>query len=273
MREGGFRHVRVNLQAFAHMDVQNKLDTKWLSTLDKVMHEASMAGLDAILDERDYRPCGSDTDTCRTKIMAFWQQVAPRYKDAPAGVMFEILNEPNRALDATRWNALLAKALGVIRSTNPARIVIVGPANSSNLKSLAQLMLPDTDRNLLVTVHYYNPFPFTRQGATWTTPSREKLVGISWGSAANRAAIETDFDNIATWAKDHHRPILIEEFGADDKAQMDMRAAWISAVAKAAERNGLAWTWWQFDSSFDLYDIKANQWVAPLKDALISSGP
>lgn len=272
IRDGGFRHVRVNLQAFTHMDGQNRLDPKWLDTLDTVVKKATDAGLDVILDEHDYRPCGADADVCRTKILAFWEQVAPRFKNAPSSVMFEILNEPNRAMDAARWNSLLAEALTTIRQTNPVRTVIVGPANSNNLKALPQLKLPDNDRNLLVTVHYYNPSAFTHQGATWTTPSREHLTGVPWGTSADHAAVDKDFDIIAAWAKANHRPILIGEFGAYDKGEMSMRAAWASAVAKAAEARGFAWTWWQFESSFSIYDMKRQQWIAPLKQAIMPEG-
>src|SRR5438105_11065715 len=50
IRAAGFDFVRVNLQAFSHMDDQNRLDSVWLAKLDDVVREAQKAGLGVILD-------------------------------------------------------------------------------------------------------------------------------------------------------------------------------------------------------------------------------
>src|SRR5438094_10014590 len=54
IRRAGFDFVRVNLQAFKHMDAQNRLDPAWLSKLDDVVREAQRAGLGVIVDEHDF---------------------------------------------------------------------------------------------------------------------------------------------------------------------------------------------------------------------------
>ena len=59
------------------------------------------------------------------------------------------------------------------------------------------------------------------------------------------------------------------EFGAYDKAPMDSRARYTAAVARAAERLGWSWAYWQFDSDFVVYDIDKDAWVEPLRKALI----
>lgn len=48
-------------------------------------------------------------------------------------------------------------------------MVIVGPTEWNAVGKLAEPELPD-DPNLIVTVHYYDPFAFTHQGAEWTEP-------------------------------------------------------------------------------------------------------
>jgi len=40
-------------------------------------------------------------------------------------------------------------------------------------------------------------------------------------------------------------------------------------VARAAEKRGWAWSYWQFDRDFIVYDIDEDQWVEPIRDALI----
>ena len=268
VRNGGFQTLRVNLQAFAHMDADNWLDPRWLQTLDGVVRDALGQGLNVIIDEHDYNPCGEDPAACRPKLLAFWSQVAERYKDAPPGVVFEILNEPNRGLTAELWNGLSRDALAVIRRSNPTRAVIIGPVFWNNLNYLDRLELPEADRNIIVTFHYYIPMEFTHQGASWVAET-SKLSGVRWGSEADYARLNADFDKVQAWARAHDRPILLGEFGAYDKGAMEDRARYTAAVARAAEARGWPWAYWQFDSDFIAYDIDKDRWVEPIRDALI----
>jgi len=32
---------------------------------------------------------------------------------------------------------------------------------------------------------------------------------------------------------------------------------------------GWAWTYWQFDSNFIVYNVDKNEWVEPIRDALV----
>jgi endoglucanase len=271
IRRGGFDFVRLNLQAFSHMDEQNRLDPAWLAKLDDVVREAQKAGLGVIVDEHDFNACSQDLDVCRTKLSAFWQQVAPRFATAPRNVAFELLNEPHDKLNGDLWNALFAQELAIVRQTNPTRIVVVGPTHWNSLADLPLLKLP-ADPNLLVTFHYYEPFHFTHQGASWVEETKS-LHGIVWGSDADRVRLRADFDKVAAWSVANRRPILLGEFGAYDKSgtPMDLRVAYTTAVRCEAERHRFGWAYWQFDSDFIVWDMKANGWVKPIKDALVGS--
>ncbi len=67
----------------------------------------------------------------------------------------------------------------------------------------------------------------------------------------------------------HDRPILLGEFGAYDKAPQEDRIKYTAAVARAAEKRGWAWTYWQFDSNFIVYDIDKDAWNEPIYRALV----
>lgn len=267
--KAGFDFIRVNLHAFRHMDADNRLPAAWFERVDWIVREAGEAGLSVILDEHDFNACAEDAASCRTRLAAFWRQVAPRYADAPASVLFEPLNEPHGPLDAPTWNALFADLLAIIRETNPTRTVVVGPTRWNNFRELGTLKLPEDDRNLLVTYHYYDPFRFTHQGTSWT--DLKDLRGVTWGSDEDKAQLKADFDQVATWARANNRPILLGEFAAYDRAgtPVAMRAAYAAAVAREAERHGFAWAYWQFDSDFILWDMDKDGWVDPILDALI----
>lgn len=268
---GGLQSVRVNLQAFAHMDATGQLDPQWLHSLDAVVQQASAAGLKVILDEHDFHPCAQNAETCRRQLLAFWKQIAPRYREAPGSVLFEVLNEPNGELTAAKWNALLAEVLATIRQSNPQRGVIVGPAKGNYFTALPDLQLPSADRHLIVTVHYYNPFSFTHQGAPWVRADIRDQHDVHWGDQASRSKLYHEFDVIADWARAHDRPVLLGEFGAYEAAPTADRLAWTVAVVNAAEKRHFAWAYWQFEGSFGAYDIARGQWNEAIHTALVAS--
>jgi endoglucanase len=267
IKQGGFDSVRIVLHAFRHMNGDHQLPASWFATVDGLVQRALAQNLTVILDEHDFNFCGKDAAGCRPRLMAFWSQVAEHFEDAPSRVVFEILNEPNQAVDAI-WNELHAEALAVIRKTNPTRNVIIGPAFWNNVGWLKRLELPQDDRHIIVTVHYYLPMKFTHQGARWT-PEYVNLSGVTWGTPRERRKLEQDFDAVQAWSKRHDRPILLGEFGAYDKGPIDSRVAYTAAVARAAEKRGWAWAYWQFDSDFIVYDIDKDQWNEPIRRALI----
>ncbi|MES2441802.1 MAG: glycoside hydrolase family 5 protein [Pseudomonadota bacterium] len=273
IREGGFDFVRVVLSSFRHMDASNKLDSKWLATLDWVVREAQAAGLTVILDEHDFNLCEADPDACEPKLVAFWQQIGERYRNAPNTVLFELLNEPFGKLDAARWNAMLARLIPIVRATNPNRTLVIGPTRWNNLEELATLQLPEADRNILVTFHSYEPFRFTHQGASWV-PEMKEVRGIPF-TPADEARIRADYDRVAAWSRQEDRPVLMGEFGAYDRGGVPIedRARYTATVRREAEAHGFPWAYWQFDSDFVLWDMAKDEWVEPIRAALVPDKP
>ena len=271
IREAGLTSVRINLHPFKHMDAAKgyALDPKWLSTLDWAVKGALDAKLAVILDMHEFHAMAEDPVGRKEMLLAFWKQVAPRFEDAPDDVVFELLNEPFGKLTPELWNSYLKDALAIVRQTNPTRVVVVGPGQWNGIQALSQLELPADDRNLIATVHYYHPMEFTHQGAPWAPEWKDKL-GVSWsGTDQQRRRVELDFAGVQEWAAAHDRPVLLGEFGAYDKADMDSRARYTAHLARTAERLGWSWAYWQFDSDFVLYDVPNDRWVAPLLQALV----
>jgi endoglucanase len=270
LKEAGFNSVRINLHPFRRMEPAKDLvvPEAWFTTLDWALKHCREQKLVAILDLHEFTAMGADAEGNKKKFLAFWRQMAARYQAAPAEVLFEILNEPNKELGAARWNEYLLEALSIIREKNPDRTVIIGPANWNAIGFLKELQLPEQDRNIIVTVHYYTPMEFTHQGAPWT--DHKDKQGVEWtGSEGEIKVLDADFDKAAAWAKEHDRPIFLGEFGAYDKGPMPSRARYTAAVARAAEKRGWSWAYWQFDSDFILYDLKRDAWVNPILRALI----
>jgi endoglucanase len=246
------------------------LPASWWETLDWAVTNAQKSGLMTILDLHEFGAMGTEPEANKAKFLAFWRQVSEKYRDASDTVLFEILNEPSRKLTASLWNEYLAEALALIRKTNPTRTIIIGPAGYNSIGQLGELKLPEDDRNIIVTVHYYSPMDFTHQGAPWA--NRTDKLNVPWqGTDQEKAAIEKDFGKAQTWAKEHNRPLFLGEFGVYDKAPMDSRVRYLAFVVGTAQKLGWSWAYWQFDSDFILYDVKADKWIEPIRDALVGA--
>lgn len=272
LKEAGFSNVRINLHPFRHMKPEeaHALPAAWWDVLDWAIANALQSDLMVILDLHEFGAMGTDPESNKPKFLAFWRQVSERFRDAPDNVLFEILNEPSRKLTASMWNQYFREALAVIRKANPTRTVIIGPPSYNSIGHLDELDLPEDDRNIILTVHYYSPMDFTHQGAPWA--GRQDKLGVEWkGTDEEKAAVERDFAKAQAWAKERNRPVFLGEFGVYDKAPMESRVRYLTFVVGALERLGWSWGYWQFDSDFILYDVEKEKWVEPVLVALTSS--
>jgi len=269
IREAGFSNVRINLHPFSSMDSSYKISSEWLETLDWAVEKGLEAGLMVILDMHEFNAMADDPVAKKEMFLSVWKQLAPRYKDYPQNLIFEVLNEPNGKLTPELWNTFLVEAVKIIRTTNPDRTLIIGPGNWNGIESLHTLVLPEEDKNIIVTVHFYHPMKFTHQGAPWSEENAN-LSGITWsGTKEEKDEVDTKLKVAADWAKANNRPIFLGEFGSYDRADMDSRARYTRYVARTAEKLGFSWAYWQFDSDFIVYNIDKGQWVTPILNALI----
>jgi endoglucanase len=269
IHEAGFNHVRINLHPFAYMSPAPELTIQpaWLETLDWAVENCLQNDLIPILDMHEFNALGEDPHGLREQFLSTWRQLASRYQFAPDSVIFELLNEPCKALTPELWNEYLKEPYQIVRESNPDRTLIIGPAWWNGFNHLDKLVLPAEDRNIIATVHYYHPMPFTHQGAAWTNfPD----TGVLWlGTAGEKQIILQDLEKVQAWARREDRPIYLGEFGAYDRAEMDSRARYTAFMARQAEEFGWSWGYWQFDSDFILFDIGKDAWVDPLLKALI----
>ncbi|MBS7614968.1 glycoside hydrolase family 5 protein [Candidatus Bathyarchaeota archaeon] len=272
IKQAGFNSVRINLHPFRDLgiDEKDRMSKRWLETLDWAIEQSLSNGLVTILDFHEFGVMGQDPLGNKNRFLAVWRNLSDHCRDCPDKVIFEILNEPNKELTPELWNQFLGEALAIIRGSNPSRAVIVGPGNWNSIESLDNLVLPQDDRKIIVTVHYYRPMEFTHQGASWV--GLQDKVGVEWkATAEEKKAVINDFEKAQVWAKKHDRPLFLGEFGAYDKADMDSRVRYIGFVARQAEKMGWSWAYWQFDSDFIVYDIQNDKWVTPILKALIPS--
>ena len=189
----GFDHVRLPISWAGYADTEAPftipdgsdptIDHPDYSSIwervDWAIEQAEASGLLIIVNMHHYDEIHADPRAEEDRFLAMWEQISTRYAGVGDHVFFELLNEPNNVFDAEPeiWNDLAAKSLAIVREDHPTRPVLIGPVGYNSIGRLAELDLPD-DPNIIATVHVYEPFDFTHQGATWIDPVRP--LGAAW---------------------------------------------------------------------------------------------
>src|SRR6516165_8804601 len=165
IKDAGFQSVRIPIRWSAHAGKKAPyaIDAKFFARVDWAIEQALSRGLVAVINTHHYDEIFQDPEKHQARLIALWKQIAQRYRDRPDRLYFELLNEPHAKLTGERWNKILPELLAAIRPSNPKRIVIVGPSQWNSLHHLDKLQLPENDRMLIATFHYYDPFHFTHQ--------------------------------------------------------------------------------------------------------------
>ena len=274
----GFKSVRLPVRWSNHAsaDAPFTIDPAFLARIDGVVDKLLAKGLVVVLNMHHYRQLDGDAldagersvaaSVLELRFVMLWEQIAAHYQGRNSRLVFELYNEPHGRLNGEPWNVLAARALRVVRKTNPDRIVMIGPTRWNNASDLQLLKLPN-DANLIATVHNYSPFQFTHQGAEWVSPVIP--VGVTCCSAAQQAEMLAPLDVAKAWSTAKRYPMYVGEFGAYNKADDASRITFNRTMRQAMESRGMTWAYWEFAAGFGVYDPVKLSFRQPLLDSLL----
>lgn len=270
------------------------VEAAYLDRIEQVIGWALERDLVAIIDVHgdhwfweSYRPgsehykTGADRQAAVDRFRAIWMAISDRFKDHPATLLFEIMNEPYFAMNAPEVHATNMDILSIIRQTNPYRNVIVtgGGQNSWEATFTIKDELLGSDDHLIATFHYYKPNDFTKS-------SREDKNDFDWGTESDKAEVDAHFDAVKIWAEQKGVPVLLGEFGADNTQgynyandtyspyggpEKESREFYHRYVAQAAIDRGFAFTVWDAGekSNKTIYLASTRSWVEGVKNAVL----
>jgi endoglucanase len=292
----GFDHLRVPVAWHFHLE-NGAIKPALLATLEPVLKRALERKLTVLLNWHHYEALVKEPEANRAAFAAGWKTIATHFKDYPATLYLELLNEPNGALDHETLTSVHAQAIAAIRSVSPQRILLANPPQWSSVPGLDRYFLPDGDDRIITSIHSYEPFQFTHQRANWVgyqdlrgisypgppaTPVavpdslKENAGLVSWLDAYNSrqgadnpcaaAAFEQLLDDATAWSKHFGRAIHIGEFGCFKEADPASRTRYIRDFRLAAEKRGIPWAMWDWKAGFGYWD--AEQGRPLLREAL-----
>src|SRR5690606_24077336 len=104
--------------------------------------------------------------------VAVWEAVAKHFADNPRqDLFFELLNEPELSVSGAapsqaEWTKLAEAMVAAIRKHDERRTLIFGDVEWYGIGPLSRRE-PLSDDNVIYAFHFYDPFIFTHQGASW----------------------------------------------------------------------------------------------------------
>ena len=259
------------------------IDPVFYNYLDQVIDWTEELQLNLIIDNHTIEVAKSKT--VETPLLKIWPQIARHYKERSTALYYEILNEPNTLL-ASDWAIIQAKVVDSIRVYDKKHTIIVTGADWGGIYGMTKLKKL-TDTNLLYSFHFYDPFLFTHQGASWASPSLVDLGGVPFPYNAARIpacptsligswvenGLKTDYKNDGTIAKlksaidgalafsaTEGIKIFCGEFGVYNLKSLDAdRVNWYKEVAGYLTLKSIPWTMWDYQGGFGIFNPKSNE--------------
>ncbi|HRK32293.1 MAG TPA: cellulase family glycosylhydrolase [Tepidisphaeraceae bacterium] len=296
LRSLGLTHIRIPIQPTFFFDFANptKLRKIHLDALHDAINIALRNDLGVIVAPIGRLQNAGIDPSMLQKATTFYRLLSADLRGFdPERVFIQLPGEPAGTPD--QWQPAQEQLAAAVRSAAPEHTILAttplkfgyGENDWGTVDALRQLR-PVADRNVVYGLHYYEPYFFTHQGASWALAGYEYLHDVPYPStpesaelAAQQIAIETagtGFEylaeyvryfgqarwdaNIITarlqtafdWAAQWNVPLVVDEFGvyAFAGANVASRDAWIRDVRLAAEQAGAGWTMWDFADDFGL---------------------
>ena len=281
----GFDHVRFPIEPaplLSDTPDPSILNATYLGYVDSALDMILGAGLAVVIDVHpsdEFKLRLARDERSIEALGKFWRAFATHLsRRDPDFVFLEVLNEP-MVEDAYRWYGMQGKLIASIRSGAPNHTIIAAGHRWSGLYEMLFLE-PYADTNIIYNFHYYEPFAFTHQGATWAGPNVPFYKNVPYPSSPeavkllldtiqddparynllrygeenwNAQRIDRELGAAAAWAAKHHVYITCNEFGAFRKVVKPAdRVAWLQDMRKALEKHGIGWTMWDYGGGFSV---------------------
>ena len=307
IKTSGFTYVRIPIGATILFNAAQpgQLNSSNLMYVDAAIDNCIKAGLGVTIN---LHPLSNDTDTqlaadssFANKIAAYWKAVATYFKKySPDKLFFEVYNEPHASAAGLTaqgydwWQAVQEKMVNAIREATPDHSIIVGGEGWNGINGLIQLT-PYNFEHIIYNFHFYDPFLFTHQGATWTGwqpamdarnvpyPSSPDAVAPLIAGSSNTelnnnlrwyGAQRYNIDSLDKWikvaydwAKSRNVKLIVNEFGSyKEYAPRQSRLNFLHDTRTVFEKYKIGWAMWECDEGFGWIDYPTFNRSNPVAD-------
>ena len=301
----GFDFVRIPIDEVQFWDEDgNKLPEAW-DLLTNAINLAEKHHLRVVVDLhiiRSHRFIDNDnsntlftSEESQQGLINLWYQLSDVLKGySNDSVAYEFMNEPV-APEHEQWNVVVEKVHKALRAVEPQRTLVIGSNRWQDYETIKYLRVPEGDKNIILSFHYYHPMIITHRGAFWTPLGRYKgnvnypgvLITQEDYDAApdeikedlkpfltqvwDKNKIREDFKDAIAAAKKYDLQLFCGEWGVYEPVERDLAYKWYKDMIEVFDEFDIAWTTWCYDGDFGFWDQRTESYKdKPLVDILMS---
>lgn len=282
-KERGFKTLRIPVTWYNHMGSypDYEIDSVWIDRVEEVANYAFANNMYVILnihhDDYDISKPGTwlcptyeRQDTVTDQLEKVWIQIATRFKDYGDYLLFETMNEPREVGSPDEWtggnaehrdvvNSYNLAAVNAIRGTggnNALRFIMIPQVDANPRAAMEDLVIPNNDTNIIVSVHNYNPYEFCLLNPGVST----------WGTNSEKTTLQNELKSYSDHFVKSGQAVVIGEWGAIDKNNLADRVAYYDVFAKTCKSEQLTPLSWIFE-----FNRNTLTWTEPIiEDAILN---
>ena len=304
----GFDFVRIPIDEVQFWDEEgNKLPEAW-DLLTQSLEFCGKYNLRAIVDlhiiRSHYFNAVNEGDKSantlftsegsQQQLIGMWEQLSEVLNGYSVdSVAYEFMNEPV-AEDPEQWNQLIAKVHKALRTLEPERTLIIGSNMWQSCGTFKDLRVPENDKNIVLSFHFYDPSIITHYGAWWTpigkytgkvnypgqlvsqedydaAPEDLKPELVQYMTEWNRDVLHDHMADAINVADSLGLQLFCGEWGVYEPVDRELAYKWYKDMISIFNEFGVAWTTWCYDADFGFWDQAKHDYKdRPLVDILMA---
>ena len=310
LEELGFDFVRIPIDEVQFWDEDGKQLPEAWGLLNNALDWAKKHNLRAIVDlhiiRSHYFNAANENDKAANTLFTseesqqgllnLWKQLSDTLKNRSNDwVAYEFMNEPV-APEHEQWNQLVAKVHKALRELEPQRTLVIGSNMWQGHETMKYLKVPEGDKNIILSFHYYNPMLLTHYGAWWSPlcaaykgkvnypgvlvskedydaapdaikPELKQYTEEVW----NIDKIREQFKDAIEAAKKYDLQLFCGEWGVYEPVDRELAYNWYRDMLTVFDEYNIAWTTWCYDADFGFWDQQRHSYKdRPLVELLMS---
>ena len=231
-----------------------KISDEWMNRIQEVVDYAIDNDVFVIINlhhDKWYNPAEENYEAASDKLKKVWTQIGTHFADYNEKLLFEGMNEPRLIGSGEEWtggspetkeivNKLNADFVATIRGlggNNKLRHLLIPGYSAGHTVSVFKYMkVPENDDKVIVSVHAYAPYNFTLNPSgtdEWDVTDEE-----------DRYEIDKVASGLKKYFIDNGIPVIIGEFGAIERDNLDDRSDWVQYYITKMKQLGVPCLWW-----------------------------
>ena len=234
------------------------------------------------------------SEESQQQLIGMWEQLSEVLNGYSVdSVAYEFMNEPV-AEDPEQWNQLIAKVHKALRTLEPDRTLIIGSNMWQSCGTFKDLRVPEGDKNIVLSFHFYDPSIITHYGAWWTpigkytgkvnypgqlvsqedydaAPEDLKPELVQYMTEWNRDVLHDKMADAINVADSLGLQLFCGEWGVYEPVDRELAYKWYKDMISIFNEFGVAWTTWCYDADFGFWDQAKHDYKdRPLVDILMA---